>query len=86
MRALFLTFVALILLLLTTVGVSFLSLGIGNLLLNLAIAAAKAALILAVFMRLKSSNALIHIIAFSGLVWLTIMFWLTFSDYLSRSV
>ena len=52
--------------------------------LGLLIAAAKAALILAVFMELAESTALVRVAAAVGLVWLLFLFALTLGDYLSR--
>jgi caa(3)-type oxidase subunit IV len=42
-------------------------------------------LLAAFLMNLRWSSALVHIIAASGLFWLTFMFVLTFTDYLSRT-
>jgi cytochrome c oxidase subunit 4 len=84
MRTLLLTFAGLMGLLLLTTGAYFIPMGVGNLVANLLIAAAKAALIAVFFMRLKSQSALIHVAAVMGLFWLVLMFWLTLNDYLTR--
>jgi cytochrome c oxidase subunit 4 len=65
-------------------GSSYLSLGAGNVVLNLLIAAIMA-IVLAIFlMDLRNAKALIRIVAATGLFWTIFMFALTFSDYLSR--
>jgi hypothetical protein len=41
--------------------------------------------VLAIFlMDLRHSNILMHIVALAGFFWITMLFSLTFSDYLSR--
>ncbi len=50
----------------------------------IAIAAAKALLVLMIFMHLWYSPRLIWLIVFGSLVWLAIMLALTFADYLTR--
>ena len=51
----------------------------------LAIAAAKATLVLLFFMHLWYSPRLTWLVAFGSLVWLAIIFALTFADYLTRA-
>jgi cytochrome c oxidase subunit 4 len=51
----------------------------------LAIAAAKATLVLLFFMHLLHSPRLIWLVVFGALVWLAIMLALTFADYLTRT-
>src|SRR5436305_1086301 len=51
----------------------------------LAIAAAKASLVLLFFMHLWYSPRLVWLIAFGSLLWLAIMLALTFADYLTRT-
>src|SRR5947209_7701314 len=51
----------------------------------LAIAAAKATLVLLFFMHLLYSPRLNWLVAFGSLLWLAIMLALTFADYLTRS-
>ena len=51
----------------------------------LAIAFAKAALIVLFFMHVKYSSRLTMVFAGAGLLWLVILFLLTFSDYVSRA-
>ncbi len=51
---------------------------------GLLIAAAKAALVVAVFMELAGSSRLVRLAAATGALWLLILFALTLGDYLSR--
>jgi cytochrome c oxidase subunit IV len=50
----------------------------------LAIAVAKAALVILFFMGVRWSSRLTWVVAASGFVWLLILFGITMSDYLSR--
>lgn len=76
---------ALIALLLATFGSAYLSLGVGNIALNIAIAVAKAALIAIFFMHLRRSPRLLWLGAVTGLFFLGIMLWLTLNDFLARA-
>jgi cytochrome c oxidase subunit 4 len=78
------TYLALLALLAITVGSSFLPLGAGNSMINLAVAAAKAALIGLVFMHLRRSGPLILLCAAALLFWLCVMYGLTLNDYATR--
>jgi cytochrome c oxidase subunit 4 len=51
----------------------------------LAIAFAKAALIVLVFMHVQYSSRLTKLFAAAGFFWLIILFLFTFSDYLTRA-
>ena len=74
----------LVLLFAISLGSAYVPLGSGNLVLNLSIAAVMA-IVLAVFlMDLRNAQILVRIVATAGLLWLVLMFALTFSDYLSR--
>jgi cytochrome c oxidase subunit 4 len=84
-RHLYVTFAMLMVLTLTTVGVSYLDLGPWSIAVALAIAFAKAALVSLIFMDVNRSSPLVRLIVLSGLFWLTIMLALTFGDYLTRS-
>jgi len=75
---------ALVLLLAATTGAAFLPLGRLNLFVALAIAAAKALLVLIVFMELRRSSGLVRAFAAAGFFWLAIMLTLTSADYLTR--
>jgi cytochrome c oxidase subunit 4 len=79
-----LTWLALLVLLALTAASSMLDLGWGNLALNLLIAAAKAALVMLIFMQLGRGAALLRLAAGVALFWLAILYTLTFADYFSR--
>jgi cytochrome c oxidase subunit IV len=63
---------------------AYLPLGAGNLALSLAIAALMVAVLTSFLMGLRNSKALIRIVAGAGLFWTSLMFVLTFCDFLSR--
>ncbi|MCI0684618.1 MAG: cytochrome C oxidase subunit IV family protein [Gemmataceae bacterium] len=67
-----------------TVAASLAPLGGLHTLVALAIASAKAALVLLYFMHLADSSRLTWVVALSGLLWLAILIILTMSDYLTR--
>jgi cytochrome c oxidase subunit 4 len=87
-------YVALVLLTLATVGISFLPLGesmpqgwLGagpHTLVGLTIAACKAALVALFFMGALYTNRLNLVVIFTGMFWLAILFVLILSDYLTR--
>jgi cytochrome c oxidase subunit 4 len=77
--------VALMVLLVLTVGVSYVPLGSFDIVAALAIAFAKAALIVLVFMHVQYSSRLTKLFAAAGFFWLIILFLFTFSDYLTRA-
>lgn len=75
---------ALLFLLVLTAGTSRLDLGAANVAINLAVAAAKAILILVFFMHLKAGAALPRLAAGVAALWIAILYALTTVDYLSR--
>lgn len=77
-------FVALLVLLALTVGISYVDLGAFNEFIALAIAAAKAVLVILFFMHVRSSSRLTWLFVAAGFVWLGILFLLIMSDYMSR--
>jgi cytochrome c oxidase subunit 4 len=79
-----LTWLGLCALLVATCSLAFVPMGAGNLPVSLCIAAAKASLIGAVFMRLRERNALNRLAASAGPIWLFIMFLLVGADYFTR--
>jgi cytochrome c oxidase subunit 4 len=83
-RAALLTYVGLLLLLTITVASTFVPLGVGNSLINLAVAVAKAALISMVFMHLRRSGLLVSLTVVVLLFWICLMYGLTLSDYFTR--
>jgi cytochrome c oxidase subunit 4 len=76
---------ALLCLLGATIGGAFLPLGAGNLALALAIAAAKAGIIVLVFMELRAGPRLLWALAGAGVFWLAILFVLAGSDVVTRA-
>lgn len=78
------TFAWLMVLLVVTLGAAMVDLGPLNVAIAMGIAAAKIALIMVFFMHLKYSSVLSRVFAGSGLVWLVIMFVLTFADFFTR--
>jgi cytochrome c oxidase subunit 4 len=75
---------ALLALLALTLGSSYVSLGGFNGTLNLAIAAAKAALVALFFMKLRKSDTLVRFAAGIGVVWFLILVGLSLTDFLAR--
>ena len=84
-RTLFLVYTGLIaLLILTAVGAYVPMGGTPHVLLAFGVSAAKTALIAFFFMEIHYHNGITRIFAGAGLVWLALLFLLTFSDYLTR--
>ncbi|HEY3243970.1 MAG TPA: cytochrome C oxidase subunit IV family protein [Phycisphaerae bacterium] len=77
-------FVSLMVLLALTVGVDLFDLGAWNTVISLAIAVAKAILVVLFFMHVRYSERLIWIAAVAGFFWLAILLALTMSDYGTR--
>ena len=75
---------ALLVLLGLTAGSAFLPMGAFNTIANLAIAVAKALLVMIVYMRLKTDSPLLHIVAATGFAWLAILIALALLDVLTR--
>jgi cytochrome c oxidase subunit 4 len=67
-----------------SLGAAYLPLGTGNLTANLVIAAIMIMVLVVFLMDLKGATPLIRVVAAGGLLWLILMFALTFNDYLSR--
>lgn len=79
-------FAALFVLLVATVGVSFVPLPSPfHVLAALLIAGAKAALIVLFFMHVRYASRMTRLIAGAGFFWLVILFFFTFSDYATRA-
>ncbi|HVY19843.1 MAG TPA: cytochrome C oxidase subunit IV family protein [Bauldia sp.] len=83
-RSAIFTWLGLLLLLAVTAATSRFDLGWGNVTINFAIAVAKAALILIVFMRLKANAVVLRLAAATTILWVAIMYVLTFADYANR--
>lgn len=77
--------VALLILLLLSAGSALLSLGAFNTVANLGIAAAKVALVMVFFMRLRSSSPLVRIVSLAGFAWLSMLIVLSVADFLTRT-
>jgi len=78
------TWIALLVLLALTCGSSYLRLGGFNLAANLAIAVAKALLVVFVFMRLGTSSTMVRLVAAIGLTTLTLLVGLSMTDFAIR--
>ena len=76
--------VALLLLLAATAASSFVPLGGWNTAVNLAISCIKALLVALFFMHLKHAGALLRIVALGVLLWLALLFGLSWTDYATR--
>lgn len=75
---------ALLVLLGLTTASSYLSLGVGNTVLNMVIAVAKVGLIAVFFMHLRRSDAAVRLAAAAALLFLFFLAFLTFADLLTR--
>jgi cytochrome c oxidase subunit IV len=75
----------LMLLLAATTASAFIPLGSLNIIVSLAIAVAKALVVLLFFMELRASRALVRSFAAAGFFWLLIMIVLTGADYWHRT-
>ena len=84
LRTYFVVYALLMAGLVATVGAAYLPLGPANLLVALAIAFAKATLVVLYFMHVLYSPKLTWIGVFAGLVWLAILLSLVGADYMSR--
>lgn len=71
-------------LLILTLALHFLPLGPASLPIALAVAAAKMGLVLAFYMHLKYRPPLVWLFAAAAFVWLSILFGISLSDYLTR--
>lgn len=78
-------YAALIILLVVTVGVSFVNLGVLSLPTALAIAAIKTVLIILYFMHVKYSSKLTWVYVGAGFFWLILLFALALGDYITRT-
>jgi cytochrome c oxidase subunit 4 len=77
-------FVGLFILTIVTVAIARVDLGAWNTPIALAVAGAKAMLVILFFMGVKYNNTLTKVVAASGFVWLIILFGITMGDYLTR--
>lgn len=79
------TYVALLVLLVISVGLRLFHLGIVESVLLLVIAGIEAVAVLLFFMRVQASGKLIWLFASGGFLWLGILLVFVISDYMSRS-
>ncbi|HUP44276.1 MAG TPA: cytochrome C oxidase subunit IV family protein [Thermoanaerobaculia bacterium] len=77
-------FIALMVLTVLTVAASRIDIGAWNTPLAMAIAIVKATLVVLFFMHVIQSPRLTWVVVLSSVVWLGVLFVLTFSDYLTR--
>ncbi len=84
-NTLVLVWAALVVLTAVTSEVATIELGRWNVVVALAIAVIKASLVVWVFMGVRYTTTLTKLFVVAGLVWLSIMILITFSDYTSRS-
>jgi cytochrome c oxidase subunit 4 len=84
LRTYALVWVALLVLLATTATSSFFRLGSLNLVINLAVALAKALLVVFVFMHVRRGTPMIRVFAIAGLLWLGLLVTLSFTDFAAR--
>ncbi len=84
-RTLVIVWITLIILTGTTSAVSYVELGPWNVVVALAIAVTKASLVVWIFMGVRYTTTLTRLFVVAGLVWLSIMILITFSDYNSRN-
>jgi cytochrome c oxidase subunit 4 len=80
-----LAWLALMALLGTTLALSFVSLGTGNIIVAMCVSVAKTAIVIFLFMKLAQSPRLAWVFAAAGLFWLLILFGLSGTDFLTRS-
>ena len=83
-RTYLIVFAALVLLTLTTLGLDLLDLGAWHAPVGLAIAVAKALLVILFFMHVWHSTRTTWLVALGSLAWVAILFGLTLADYLTR--
>ena len=83
-RSYYLVFLALLVGTGLTYAAALVDFGFFNNVVMLAIAIAKAALVILIFMGVRWSSRLTMVVAVSGFLWLLILFGITMSDYLSR--
>jgi cytochrome c oxidase subunit 4 len=83
-RTYFFVYLALLVLLLATVGAHYLNLGVFNFIITLAIAAIKALLVILFFMHVRLSDTTTKLFVGAGFIWLAILIGLTLTDYFTR--
>jgi cytochrome c oxidase subunit 4 len=84
-RTLILAWVALLALMLLSLGSAYLNLGPGNMIAGLTIATVKTAIVVWLFMHLPRANAATRIAAITGVAMLALLMGLSLTDFLMRS-
>ena len=84
-RLLTVTWLCLLVLMLTSLGSAYLKLGVGNLLVGLVIATVKTALVVWIFMQLRHASAMTRIAGTVGLATLLLLMALSHVDYGTRA-
>jgi len=80
------TWIGLMIFLALTFASSYIPMGPWNTIANMGISCAKAILIALFFMHLRHAGALLRIAALTGVLWLALLFGLSWSDYATRDV
>ena len=83
-RVIAVAWAALLVLMLSSLGSAYLRLGVGNLVAGVAIACVKSAIVVWIFMRLRTSPATVRIVAATALATLLILVALSGVDYATR--
>jgi cytochrome c oxidase subunit 4 len=81
-----LTWIALMILLALTCASSYVPMGDWNTVANTVISCAKALLIALFFMHLRQASALLRIAAVVGLLWLALLFGISWTDFATRDI
>ena len=84
-RVLAVAWAALVALMLASLGSAYLPLGVGNVAAGLAIAVVKSAIVVWLFMRLRTSSATVRIVAATALATLLLLVGLSSVDYATRA-
>lgn len=79
-------FAALMVLLVATIAVTYVDLGIWNVIIALSIAVAKAALIVLYFMHIRFSDGMTRLFAAMGFLWFGLMIVIALGDYMTRGM
>jgi cytochrome c oxidase subunit IV len=82
---LLLAWLALLVLMLSSLGSAYLSLGVGNLIAGVAIATVKSSIVALLFMRLAGSSATVRLVAVIGIAMWLLLAGLSGVDYATRS-
>jgi cytochrome c oxidase subunit 4 len=84
--SLVLTWLGLMLLLALTCASAYVPMGEWNTAVNMGISCAKALLIALFFMQLRHAGALVRVAALAGVIWLALLFGISWSDFGTRTI